>query len=111
MGFLLEKFRPLFCNEGEENERAVVVSEKNGQKPSKCSKSNFQGVYTAPAVLCGHQFLWSDSEDMCVARRTLLHQWHASFRFELPLPEDGSIYATETWRSESEPLKTLCHIY
>jgi hypothetical protein len=34
-------------------------------------EGNFCTAYTAPAMLCGHQFLWSDSGDAYTARRRL----------------------------------------
>jgi hypothetical protein len=45
------------------------------------------------------------------ARRTLPLQWRPSSRCQFRLPDDGDMHATETCRSESDPLKTLYHIY
>jgi hypothetical protein len=38
-------------------------------------------------------------------------QRRPSFRCEISIPDDGGIYTTEICRSESEPLKSLYHIY
>jgi hypothetical protein len=72
---------------------------------------DFRSAYTAPAVLCGLQVLWIDFDSAYIARRTLSQQWRPSFQCERFLPDDGGVYATETCRSGSEPLKSLCHIY
>jgi hypothetical protein len=36
-------------------------------------------------MLYGHHFLWSDSENVYIAKRTLSHQWRPSSRCELSL--------------------------
>jgi hypothetical protein len=46
---------------------------------------------TAPVLLSWHQFLWSDSDDAYIARRTISHHWRPSCRCELSLPDDGGI--------------------
>lgn len=38
------------------------------------------------------------------------NQWRPGFLCELSVPDDGGIYATETCRSEGDPLRTLGHI-
>jgi hypothetical protein len=73
-------------------------------------EGDLRSAYTAPAVFCEHQYLWRDSDNVYIARRTLPYQWCPSFRCEFPFPDDGDVYATETCRSVSDPLKTLCHI-
>jgi hypothetical protein len=74
-------------------------------------RGDFRRAYTAPIMLYAHKFPWSDSDNVYIASRTLPHQWFPSFQCELPLPDGGGIYATETCRSESGPLRTLCNIY
>jgi hypothetical protein len=49
--------------------------------------------------------------DVYTARRTLSCQWRPTCQCEPCVPDGGGIYATKTCWSESEPLKTLCHIY
>jgi hypothetical protein len=40
-------------------------------------------TYTVPAMLYGHEFLWSDSGNVYIARRTSPYQGCSSFRCEL----------------------------
>jgi hypothetical protein len=75
-----------------------------------CCEIFLHSVYAAPAMLNGHEFLWSDSSNVYIVRRTLLYQHCSSFRWELSLPDDCGVYATKTYQSESDPLKTFCHV-
>lgn len=68
----------------------------------------FRSAYTVSAAHCGHQFLWSDPDEVYIARRILSHQWRPRFWRELFVPDCGGIYTTETCWNESEPLKSSC---
>jgi hypothetical protein len=49
-------------------------------------EGEFHSAHTVPALLCGHQTLWNDYENVYIARRTLTHQRRLSFRCEFSLP-------------------------
>jgi hypothetical protein len=66
------------------------------RRPALCGQceGDFRSAYTAPAVLYRHQFLWSNSDNVYIARRTLSHHWRLKFWCEISLPDDGGIYGT-----------------